>query len=100
MLGQKHAPTRTSRGQHMKNFKRTGLGVLLLLMLSAGCAAPYLHRDAILGLSTAELADSRIDQDALMMTVRIPLSHPDNASASEESFLPEKPGKQRATKDF
>ena len=50
-----------------------GLLLLITLLSATGCAAPYIHRDAILGLSTGDLMDSRYDQDALMFTFSMPM---------------------------
>lgn len=54
--------------------KKIRNGILATLaLLASGCAAPFIHQDAILGMSTADMMDSRIDQDALLLTVTLPL---------------------------
>lgn len=59
------------------------------MLLLAGCAAPYLHPHAVLGISTAELADSDIDQEAVLITVHIPLWQNPAPIADDEAFAPE-----------
>lgn len=57
----------------MAFLKTTRFLPLAAAMVSGGCAAPYLHKDARLGLSTAEMSDSRIEQEAMLLTVTLPL---------------------------
>ena len=42
------------------------------LLLLASCAAPYLHHDAMLSATTAEMNGSQIDSNAVMLTVTVP----------------------------
>ncbi len=71
----------------------TGLLLLTITLLSTGCAAPYIHRNAVLGLSTADMMDSRFEQEALMFTLSVPMKPKINSIHEHSTLTPDEQSK-------